>query len=42
MPLAFRISAVTRNIRITSSSPPPVRPIVDWVVVNGTRALGLG
>jgi hypothetical protein len=35
MPLAFITSATTRNIRITSSSLPP-KPIVAWVVVNGT------
>ena len=42
MPLALRTSAVTRNIRITSSSSPPVRPIVDWVVLKGTRGSGVG
>ena len=42
MPLAFRTSAVTRNIRITISSVPLVRPIVDWVVLKGTSGLGLG
>ena len=42
MPLAFITSAMTRNIRITSSSPPPVRPIADWVVEKGTSGSGLG
>ena len=42
MPLAFRTSAVTRNIRITISSGPLVRPITDWVVLKGTSGFGLG
>jgi hypothetical protein len=35
MPLAFITSATTRNIRITRNSGVP-KPIVAWVVVNGT------
>ena len=42
MPLAFSTSAVTRNIRITISSGPLVRPITDWVVLKGTSGFGLG
>ena len=42
MPLAFIISAVTRNIRITISSLPPVSPIADWVVEKGTSGSGRG
>ena len=32
MPLPFITSATIRNIRITSSSMPLVRPIADWLV----------
>ena len=35
MPLAFITSATTRNIRITTSSVPPERPIAVWVVRKG-------
>ena len=35
MPLAFITSATIRNIRIVSSSSPPDRPIVNWVVEKG-------
>ena len=42
MPLAFMTSAVTRNIRITISSLPLLRPIADWVVEKGTSGSGRG
>lgn len=42
MPLAFMTSAVTRNIRITISSLPLLRPIADWEVEKGTSGSGRG
>ena len=42
IPLALIASATTRNIRITSSSSPLVRPIADWVVLKGTSASAVG
>ena len=42
MPLAFITSATIRNIRITSSSLPPDRPIADWLVKKGRIGSGNG
>ena len=38
MPLLLSTSATIRNIRITRSSPPPERPIVNCETENGTKA----
>ena len=35
-------SATIRNMRITSSSLPPDRPIVDWLVKKGSIASVFG
>ena len=42
MPLLLSTSATIRNIRITSSSLPPDRPMVNWETEKGTNASVLG